>query len=545
VVTYVDLYTVDPSSWNAAAEAMRRLGEAIAVKGDELGDVIEWLAGRWAGSAATAALNRLSMMRAELYAAFPGIVAIDQTLTELGNAVGDAQRRLLQASRPRPGSVVQVALDGTVSFVPTCTNLDDTDFREQFDTEQTLSRALDDADRADRIAAARLPAVRFEVDASAPLPAAPPGHDPIAVAAWWHGLTPDQQRHVIVAEPATIAGLDGVPADDRDQASRLLLHRQAALLRTQDAMLRSSPNPDPRLLAGVDGDLDGVQVLEDRLDGTGGVRAYLLGVDAPAGRAIVSIANPDDAANTLTFIPGVSSGLRTIGTALTSIDNIEQTGMQLPSTASWSPAEAGTLATIGWVNYDAPTAIRHAGGTAPADAAAGPLSTFESGLRTTTTVPDGHETVLGYSYGSVIAGAAARQDGLHADDVILVGSPGTGVNRAADLGVPAADVWATAARNDLVPRLTTPRTILSELLGDASDRSWFGTNPTAPAFGANVFTSNPGRLTSPIETHTAYFDVRTPSLTNIARIAVGDSADVCLMTRRPLMVGARSCRRTR
>ncbi len=528
MVSYADLRTVDPGSWDTAAEAMRRLAEALAVKADELGDLIEWLARHWSGTAATVALNRLSMVRSDLYAAFPGLVGIDQTLTELSVAVTDAQDRLIYESQPHPGSITEVAPDGTVSLAPDA-EPDGTDFAEQYATEQAIGDAITAANRADQAADVRLRAVRFDVDASAVPPSGPPvGLGPGAIAAWWQRLTPDQQRYVIVVQPATIAGLDGIPADDRDQASRLLLHRQTTILRQQDEMLRSSPYAagNTKVLATIDGNLAGVQILEDRLDDTGDVRAYLLGVDAPDGRAIVSIANPDDAANTVTFVPGVGSALHSIGTTLTSLDHIEQTSTQLSPTSTWIPAEAGNIATVGWVNYDAPSVIRKATGTAPADAAAGPLSTFEDGLRTTSTVPEGHETVLGFSYGSLVVGAASQQGGLHVDDVILVGSPGTGVGHAADLGVPDGDVWATAARNDLVPRVVTPGTLIAEVFGQQSDQSWFGTNPTSAAYGANVFTSDPGRLTHPIATHTGYFDAGTPSLTNIARIAVGDTADV-------------------
>jgi len=157
------------------------------------------------------------------------------------------------------------------------------------------------------------------------------------------------------------------------------------------------------------------------------------------------------------------------------------------------------------------------------------LSTFESGLRVTAT-GEPHETLLGHSYGSVVIGAAARMGGLHADDVILVGSPGTGVRHATDLGVTPGHVWASAARYDVVPRLPKPGAIISTamrtLLGEPADQSWFGTNPVATTFGAHVFTSAPGRLSEPVETHTSYFDAGSPSLTNIARIAVGDITDV-------------------
>ncbi len=528
MVTYSALRTVDAKSWNLAAEAMRRFAEALAVKADELGDVIDWLSGHWAGTAATVALDRLSTIRAELYAAFPGIVSVDQAATELGAAVTLARDRLAYASEPRPGSIVEVTPEGVVTFIPTSDRPDQADLAERYSVEQTLRRAIEAAAHADHDADERLRGLSFDLDRPVAVPAAPAGSGPVAVAAWWRGLPPDQQKYVIAMEPAMIAGLDGVPADDRDQASRLLLHRETATLRAQDALLRENPLAagNAKMITTVDGKINGLELLEDRLDGTGEVRAYLLGLDASAGRAIVSIANPDDAANTLTFVPGVTSSLTNVGVTLGSIDNIERASAQLPPTEAWIPTESGGVATIGWVNYDAPSSIRTATSAAPAQTAADPLSTFENGLRTTSTLPVDHESVLGYSYGSVVVGAASQRGGLHADDIILVGSPGTGVRQASDLGVPPDHVWATAANHDLIPRLSTPSALVGDLLGRPSDQSWFGTDPTAPSFGAQVFASNPGQLTKPLEAHTSYFDIGTPSLTSIARIAVGDTPDL-------------------
>ncbi|GAA2998425.1 hypothetical protein JCM13580A_41610 [Streptomyces drozdowiczii] len=54
-------------------------------------------------------------------------------------------------------------------------------------------------------------------------------------------------------------------------------------------------------------------------------------------------------------------------------------------------------------------------------------------------------TAIGHSYGSLTVGQAAQPPGgIPADDMVLVGSPDSGVDRAADLGVGVAEV--TGAR---------------------------------------------------------------------------------------------------
>jgi hypothetical protein len=87
-------------------------------------------------------------------------------------------------------------------------------------------------------------------------------------------------------------------------------------------------------------------------------------------------------------------------------------------------------------------------------------------------------------------------------------------------------VWATLSRNDIIHQAVRPKDVTAALIGTPTDALWYGTDPVAPAFGANVFTSDPGRSADPIAAHTTYFDDGNPALVNIARIAVSDSADV-------------------
>jgi hypothetical protein len=512
---YAPLMGTDPSAWTTIADRMRAFAEAVAYRADELGSLISSLGDGWTGTAARTALARLESVRAELLAAYPGIVAIDQTLTELAVAVADTQDRLIIAADPGPGSIVVVEPDGTVTLDPTERPPDWRDAAELLSVRAAVDHALDAADRSDADAADRLRSIGFVVDPSAAPPPSPPvGTDPAGVAAWWRALTPEQRRYLVVVDPAMVAALDGVPADARDQASRLLLHRQIDRLETEDTLLRAGTGADVAALTGVDARLDGVQALADRLGEGGADRAYLLGIDAPDDRAIVAIGDPDDAANTLTLVPGMDSGVHNVRPMLAAVDHIAHASATLLPTDSWTPADAGGLATVAWLDYDAPGTIGDATDIRPATGAAAPLSKFLDGLRVTGR-PDGHESVLGYSYGSVVVGAAAGAGGLPTDDVILVASPGTGLRHAADLGVPPDHVWATAARHDLVPRL-----------GPAPDHGWFGPNPTSPGFGARVFTSAPGSIAHPVRTHTSYFDPGNPALTNIARIATGDPTDV-------------------
>jgi hypothetical protein len=131
-----------------------------------------------------------------------------------------------------------------------------------------------------------------------------------------------------------------------------------------------------------------------------------------------------------------------------------------------------------------------------------------------------HTVMLGHSYGSLVVGeAAVRAPGKLADALAFVGSPGVGVNRASELGVPASHVFAGAAANDPVPDLPPVSPV-----GWFDGSSHFGTNPAFPQFGARDFYVDPGKsisVTDPIGAHSQYWDANSAALKNLARITTG------------------------
>ncbi|WP_442809901.1 alpha/beta hydrolase [Streptomyces sp. NBC_01321] len=143
-----------------------------------------------------------------------------------------------------------------------------------------------------------------------------------------------------------------------------------------------------------------------------------------------------------------------------------------------------------------------------------------------------HVTAIGHSYGSLTVGQATPQPGgIPADDVVLVGSPGVGVDTA-DLGVGADHVYVGAAENDQVTNLPTPN--LLEYVAPGSEygpkKNWFGTDPADNHFGGHHFSVAPGEdtgltglMTGDLPAHSIYFDPVEggDSLNNIASVVAG------------------------
>jgi pimeloyl-ACP methyl ester carboxylesterase len=184
--------------------------------------------------------------------------------------------------------------------------------------------------------------------------------------------------------------------------------------------------------------------------------------------------------------------------------------------ASATAAGSPSTAVITWVGYDAPqTIVPEAALERYADGAKQDLDRFQDGLRATHEGAPSHNTVLGHSYGSTVIGHAARDEGLNADELVFVGSPGVGVGNAGELHFPTEHVHATVAEHDMIH-------MSNEALADVH-----GPDPAGSQFGAQVFTSKPGTeghwflegLSG--AAHSQYWDNNNDALINMGLVIAG------------------------
>jgi pimeloyl-ACP methyl ester carboxylesterase len=181
---------------------------------------------------------------------------------------------------------------------------------------------------------------------------------------------------------------------------------------------------------------------------------------------------------------------------------------------------------VAWLGYDSPDGA-HAGFDGKAQAGALELVGFVDDLRA------GHTgerpprvTVLAHSYGTLVTGLAARQ-GLAADAVTLVGSPGVGAAQASELGLPAEGVFAARTPDDPIRAvfLTDPaaRETAEQLsrFGPVQVKVnggvyVFGPDPSLPAFGAQ-----PIPLDARQHGHSEYYELNTTGIRALTRIMLG------------------------
>lgn len=342
--------------------------------------------------------------------------------------------------------------------------------------------------------------------------------------AWWAGLTQEQREEYLAVYPDRIGNLDGIPAAVRDAANRDNLQLLIGKLEGRD-------DDDARTK------LDALRGINAKLSEPSKVPMLLLGVgDEGNGRAIVAYGNPDTSRNVSAYVPGLGTKLDedfVDGTLKRGLDTAKGARMHDPSSAA-----------IVWLGYDAPN-LATVGMEGNADAGAPAYRQFMDGLEVTNGNGDPHVTAIGHSYGSLTVGTAASQGGgmPAVDDIILLGSPGVGVDKAEDLGVGKENVYVGAADNDPVTKLPAKQQsavgglamvggpAISYVAGDAADQGdddvHFGKDPASEAFGARRFEVDDGP--HPIldaggfDAHSQYFTPEKDqvSANNIALIVAG------------------------
>jgi hypothetical protein len=519
MVTFRDLLDVSPGMFGEAGQRWQRTAEALRARSGDLEAKLTGL-DSWSGTSADTAKATFADYRKRLIESADVVGRIPPVFYTAGPLVGDAHRRLRHAVDEARSAGLEVDVDTgrvTISLAPSTPM--GVDLSRRAEIQEWVDSAVADATRADNEAAEALRKLTAQAAGLAPASsdttvaasatAIPSGGAPADVKRWWDALSPMEQESLLFTHADRIGQLDGLPATVRDRANRARLVEQKARLAADQIRLASRDDlseSERKMFDDINAKLNGIRSIEGRLAKP---PAYLLGLSTNgSGRAIVAAGNPDTAVNVATFVPGTGANLGSVGGLLERSDR-----MLGAAEAENSPSTA----VITWVGYDAPQGILDAADADFADAAKKDLDRFQDGLRATHEGSPSHNTVLGHSYGSTVIGHTARDEGINADEVVFVGSPGVGVSNVADLHVPPDHVHATVAQHDIIKLTNLPFPYQDP----------HGPSPADQGFGAVPFTSNPGKEGSFVmmglstEAHSQYWDLNNDSLMNFGRIITG------------------------
>ncbi|MEV0676719.1 alpha/beta hydrolase [Actinosynnema sp. NPDC050436] len=370
-----------------------------------------------------------------------------------------------------------------------------------------------------------------------------PGADPRQVAAWWKSLTKEQQDELLRTRFQELGQLRGLPSGVLDQANRLRIQDDKQRYGAQRDQLQADMDARAREL-GLDptrsedltkllNDQEYASLSEARqeaatradnaakveksiadaeklatekgwlnAEGKPDVRIMAWDPYGPRGDGATAIAygNPDTARNVAVCVPGTGSTLDGF--------SVDQAGNLRHAMG----AEGN--ATIQWLGYDAPGwALGEVDNPAQAQEGAANLVADVDGYRAAG-VPGQHLTVIGHSYGSTTVGYAGM-NGLAADDIAFVGSPGVGASNVGQLSAGPGHVYVGATEHDPVVQGTSS--------------SWFtqdgsSIGPYDERFGARTFGTPDS--TSALGAHSQYYHPGSESVDNLAKIATGNGGAV-------------------
>ncbi|MGW7349881.1 alpha/beta hydrolase [Streptomyces sp. NPDC054784] len=395
------------------------------------------------------------------------------------------------------------------------------------DDDLTVSHA-DWADAGRDLSVVRKGAADYLADINGP----PPDGTPKENAEWWRGLTAEERDAYVTLDPASVGRLDGVPATVRDEANRTVLAETRGTYELERAAIPPEParyasNPNGSYPAAVqtaawtdwnakhgarkdylDRAITAMQRIDDPFEGRAvpqHKKLYVLDFDASGdGKAVVALGDPDAADHTAVFVPGTNTEIEGLDGQIERVSKLQDAAMDR------APGES--VSTISWLGYDAPEfgpaddhgppeVNRDVAGQGRAEDGARDLRSFTEGLRQAREDSPGHLTVVGHSYGTTTIGVAAREgQGLHADEIIALGSPGMGVDHAAELQMDPQHVWIGSTQQDPVVKHLAGFTL--------------GENPAMTDFGGQPMKVNDGG-------HSSYWDEDRASLRNQGRIIAG------------------------
>ncbi len=354
----------------------------------------------------------------------------------------------------------------------------------------------------------------------------PPGTQPEDVKRWWDSLSQQERDQLLAQHPPELGNLNGIDTVSRDTVNQAVMNDDIA--RVENAAAQNQVSVDqvtqhpelyglaPSAVTRYDNAVKTKSGLSTDSDG-GKNPVFLQTYDPEAfegrGREAIAIGNPDHADNTTVLVPGTGSSVR--DGYLTHRD-----GLNVYSEAQRAdPTKSNSV--LVWMGYHAPDSAidPQIGQTTLARNGGGLLAGDVNALAVTHDGAPSHVTVMGHSYGSTTVADAAAGSGMHANDIVLVGCPGTDLaHSAGSFNLPeGGHVYVGAASTDPITHLGgiqghLPGTGVTIGLGD---------DPAVEGYGSTRFKAEAPGLTFPLKDHSSYFTPGNESLFSIGDIASG------------------------
>lgn len=551
-VTIPQVEASRPEALTESATELRGKAANLATQIDTQRATTDGLRKNWEGTASDAAAAKVAPTIARMQQIHDALTRTQAVLQDGGTRLAANRTNVVNTVSQLTGQGWQVSPDGSVSVRPggpldqyakastvnemkvlqlAATNstavktllgfFDATD-RQLSKDLRTAVAGLDGAPT--KLGIGDLPQDKLPYDDGSQIPT---GKSPEEVNKWWNSLTDQQRTQLLHDWPERLGNLNGIPVAARSEANKAVmdqdLNRPAEVAKARGVTVEEVlAHPEQYGMAGemMNRYNNAVQVkrgLEKNAADTGAptfLQIYEPDKFGGAGRAAIAIGNPDEAVNTAVVVPGTSH-------------SVTEGWLSSPDAAhiytETKNADHGKpVSVIAWMGYDAPdslldpqvaqTGLAHQGGALLAADVNALSSTHDP------KVGSQHITAIGHSYGSTTVADAAAGYGMHIDNAVLVGCPGTDMARNAnDFHLnPGGHVYVGSASTD--PITTLGGMTQSHLPGTGVTVA-LGADPSVDGFGSTRFKAEVPGLT--FTDHSHYYDPGTESLFSIGDIASG------------------------
>ena len=550
----VTIPQIEASRPEALAQSGAALGQSASGLATQIRAqraTLDTLRASWQGSASDAAIAKAAPTLEQMQRIQDAMTRAQSVLQDGGDQLAQTRTNILQTAGQLRQQGWQVAPDGTVSVRPGSAldqyaKLSPVNAMQvqqlaaaNSTTVKTLLARFDSADRQidqnvrNAVTGLDSPALKFG-PGGIPAPDAPPdegprvpeGKDPKEVKRWWDSLSRAEKDQLLHDHPDKLGNLNGIPVEDRSTANKAVMQQDLDRVNNAAAdhhvtVQEVTAHPQDYGLTPTDITRytnatkvkDGLKYNSDRTGAPTFLQVYEPEKFGGQGRAAIAIGNPDTADNTAVVVPGTSHSV-TEGW-LRSDDAINVFNETSAADRSKSTA------VVAWMGYNAPDSLTDPQVAQTGNAReGGSLLASDVNALEVTNKGDSHVSVIGHSYGSTTVADAAAGYGMHADDVVLIGSPGTDLaHSAADFHLPeGGHVYVGAASTDPIthlggaPQAHVPGTGVTVGLGD---------DPAVEGYGSTRFKAEVPGLTWPWKDHSEYLTTGSESLFSISDIASG------------------------
>ncbi|WP_110817738.1 alpha/beta hydrolase [Mycolicibacterium peregrinum] len=545
-VTVEQVKASQPDALTRAGAQMEAAAAAYQTQIDRQQANLDKLKSGWQGTASDAAIADGQKTLEQMRRVHEAMVRVQAPLQAGGAQLTQIRSSVLQTVAQLEGQGWQVASDGTVSVRPGSA----LDFYARLSPVNALmvrmlavrntaavkkllaqfDAADQQTDEAVRQAVAGLTnSPGSGAGGGAPTPGdkaepqIPDTKDPHAIHDWWLSLTPEQKAQMLRDHPDKIGNLNGIPTGVQSEANLKIQKQDLARVNSAAEAhhvsvdeVRAHPEKYGLTATDITRYHNAVEVQKaldrygrDAKDSRGGTPEILLKKYDPEafggkGAAAIAIGNPDTANNTTVKVSGLTTSVKG-----GSLDNPDPVNLY-NETSMADPSKSNSV--VMWMGYDAPddqavavpNMARHGAELLAAD-----VNALDA-----THLGSSHLTVIGHSYGSTTVADAAAGFGMRADDIVLIGSPGTDLAKsAADFHLPPdGHLYVGAASTDPVTYLGREH-MSAPGLG-------LGTDPSIEGYGSTRFDAE-SSLRDYGTDHSRYFEQGSESLYNMADIASG------------------------